>query len=267
MTSEFSGFTPYQKKPQCRHILDSPPLLRIQTGFKQPLLVLFNPRRDLKAFLPKGHLTTAYFGFDFCGVSFLLWLLEMLQELQCQQSHRTGWRELWGLCLQPPRMLFLLLGGKPAAGFNPNLKVYLSEFVSLLVLHSYTEVFWDTFTNRVKDAFPETGVQGHMFEWFQLGNPLSLVDSRFTDLHKTVPPTAARPALQAIYAYPFILYTPVTWSFTLVSPGFWQAEQFRGKYGNTERERKETTQEWQKASLRLYRTRWEIHHGFLKANL
>lgn len=133
MSPDFSGLTPYQGKPQCWHILDSPPVLRIQTGFKQSLLALFNPCRDLKAFLPKGHLTTAYSGFDYCGVFFLLWLLVMLQELQHQQSHRAGWREPWELCLQPPLMLFLLLGGKPAVGFNPILNMYLSESVSLLV--------------------------------------------------------------------------------------------------------------------------------------
>jgi len=42
---------------------------------------------------------------------------------------------------------------------------------------------------------------------------------------------------------PFAPCTPVTWDFTLASPGFGQAEQFRAKGGSEEKGGNEATHE------------------------
>lgn len=66
------------------------------------------------------------------------------------------------------------------------------------------------------------------------------MELRFTDLHKTVPPTAVR-SPSVPHTSPFTLRTPVTWGFTLASPALGQAKQFRGKDGSKEKGGNEAT--------------------------
>lgn len=177
------------------------------------------------------------------------------------------------LCLQTMLILFLLLGGKPAVGFNPNLNVSFSESGSLLVQHCDAEIFWDTFTNHGRDAFLETGARvffsaGPHVWVIPAGKPTlsgGLMELRFADLHRTVPPTAAWPPPPS-HTFPFTLHTPVTWGFTLASPGFGQAEQFRNNDGR-EKGGNKATQEWQQALLRLQWMPRGIQHDFLKDSL
>lgn len=111
-------------------------------------------------------------------------------------------------------------------------------------------------------------VQGHMSEWFQLGSPLSLVVwwswGSLTFIKLCHP--LLYDHLPLSHTFPFTQHTPVTWGFTLASPGFGQAEQFRNNDGR-EKEGNKTTQEWQQVLLGLQWMLWGIQHGFLKDGL
>lgn len=181
MTSDFSPLTPCQRKPHCWDILDSPPALRIHPGSKESPPAYFNCYRHLKAFLPEGHLTTAYFGFDFCGVSFLLAApgdAAGVAELAKPWSWAEGAR---GACAYRCRSVYFCFWvGSQQLVLIP-IRMCLSQSLALFLCNIVTLRYSGTLLLTMAEMHSwrlERGcfsVQGHMFEWFQLGNPLSLV--------------------------------------------------------------------------------------------